>query len=166
LTSVILDRDRHKELIASVRKTGARILLIPDGDVAGALMTSWPESNVDVLLGVGGTPEGVLAACALRAMGGNLQGKLHPRSPEEARRGREMGYDLDKVLSLNDLVSSDDVFFAATGLTDGVFLRGVSYFKDGARTESLVVRGLTGTVRHISAIHRLTKLDLISAIQY
>lgn len=166
LTAVILDRDRHKDLISEVRSTGARILLIPDGDVAGALMTAWPDSNVDVLLGIGGTPEGVIAACAMRAMGGNIQGKLYPRNEEEAQRGRDAGYNLDKVLMLDDLVSSEDVFFAATGLTDGVFLRGVTYFKDGAATDTIVVRGLTGTVRHINAIHRLSKLDLISAIEY
>lgn len=166
LTAVILDRERHKELISKVRKTGARILLIPDGDVAGALMTAWPDSKVDVLLGVGGTPEGVIAACAMRAMGGNIQGRLFPRNQEEAERGIEMGYDLKKVLTLNDLVSSDDVFFAATGLTDGVFLHGVNYFHAGAETETLVVRGLTGTVRHMRAVHKLTKLDRVSAIEY
>lgn len=166
LTAVILDRERHKELIAAVRRTGARILLIPDGDVAGALMTAWPDAKVDVLLGIGGTPEGVIAACALRAMGGNIQGKLYPRNPEEARQGEEMGYDLNQTLTMKDLVASDDVFFAATGLTDGVFLRGVNYFTDGAETDTLVVRGLTGTVRHIMATHRLSKLDRISAIEY
>lgn len=166
LTAVILDRERHKDLILKVRKAGARILLIPDGDVAGALMTAWPESKVDVLLGVGGTPEGVIAACAMRAMGGNLQGKLYPRNPEEAEKGKEQGYNLDQVLTLDTLVASEDVFFAATGLTDGHFLRGVTYFPDGAETDSLVVRGLTGTVRHIIATHRLTKLGQISSIEY
>ncbi|HEY9086928.1 MAG TPA: class II fructose-bisphosphatase [Anaerolineaceae bacterium] len=166
LTAVILDRERHTELIARVRKTGARIFLIPDGDVAGALMTAWETSHVDVLLGIGGTPEGVIAACALRAMGGAIQGRLYPRNSEEARRGREAGYDLDKVLTLDDLVSSDDVFFAATGLTDGVFLKGVTYFHDGAETDTLVVRGLTGTIRHITATHRLSKLGAISPIEY
>jgi len=166
LTTVILDRERHKELITRVRTTGARILLIPDGDVAGALMTAWPSAHVDVLLGIGGTPEGVIAACALRAMGGNIQGKLYPRNADEAERGRQAGYDLNKLLTLNDLVSSDDVFFAATGLTDGVFLNAVNYFKDGAETDTLVVRGLTGTIRHISATHRLSKLGMVSAIDY
>jgi len=166
LTAVILDRERHRELIGEVRSTGARILLIPDGDVAGALMTAWQESNVDVLLGVGGTPEGVIAACALRAMGGNIQGILHARSEEEARLGREAGFDMDKVLMMDDLVASDDVFFAATGLTDGHFLRGVKYVAEGAETDSLVVRGLTGTVRHIVATHRLTKLGQLSGFDY
>jgi fructose-1,6-bisphosphatase II len=166
LVVVILDRPRHDELIQEVRQTGARIRLIPDGDVAGALMTAWPSSGIDVLLGIGGTPEGVLAACALRAMGGNIQGKLYARNEEELRRGREMGYRFGDVLCMNDLVASDDVFFAATGITNGELLRGVEYFGHGARTDSLVVRGLTGTVRQIIATHRLEKLDRISRIKY
>jgi fructose-1,6-bisphosphatase II len=166
LTTIILDRDRHKDVIAEVRKAGARIRLIPDGDVAAALMTAWPDSGVDVLLGVGGTPEGVIAACALRAMGGEIQGKLYARDEDELRRGREAGYDFDKVLTMNDLVSSEDVFFAATGITDGELLQGVHYFGDSASTDSLVVRGLTGTVRQISATHRIDKLRLLSAVKY
>lgn len=166
LTVVILDRPRHEQLIAEVRRCGARIRLLTDGDVAGALMTCWPDSGIDVLLGIGGTPEGVIAACALRAMGGEIQGKLHARSEDEIRRGREMGYDFDKVLTLDDLISSDDVFFAATGITDGELLRGVKYFGNGARTDSLVVRGLTGTVRQIIATHRWDKLSQFSAIKY
>lgn len=167
LTVVILDRPRHEKLIAEVReKTGARIRLIPDGDVAGALMTAWPGSGIDVLLGVGGSPEGVLAACALRAMGGTIQGKLVARNPEEEARGREMGYDFNRVLTMDDLVSSNDVFFAATGITNGELLKGVNYFAHGATTESLVVRGLTGTVRRIEATHRLDKLGRISLIPY
>lgn len=166
LTVIILDRERHKELIAKVRGLGARIRLIPDGDVAGALMTSWPGSGIDVLLGVGGTPEGILAACALRAMGGEIQGKLYARNEDELRRGREAGYDFDKTLTMKDLVSSEDVFFAATGITDGEFLKGVKYFGTGAHTESLVVRGLTGTVRQINATHRWDKLRLLSTIKY
>ena len=166
LSVVILDRPRHEELIARVRQAGARIRLIPDGDVNGALMTAWPGSGIDVLLGIGGTPEGVLAACALRAMGGNIQGKLYARSDEERRRGEEMGYDFNKVLMMEDLVSSEDVFFAATGITSGELLHGVDYFAHGATTDSLVVRGLTGTVRQITATHRLEKLDRISRIQY
>jgi len=166
LTVVILDRERHKELIAEVRRVGARIRLIQDGDVAGALMTAWPDSGIDALLGIGGTPEGVLAACALRAMGGEIQGKLYARNDDELRRGREAGYDFDKVLTMKDLASSEDVFFAATGITDGEFLHGVKYFGTGARTESLVVRGLTGTVRQITATHRWDKLSQLSAIKY
>ncbi|MEJ5225974.1 MAG: fructose-bisphosphatase class II, partial [Anaerolineales bacterium] len=149
---------RHDALIAEIRRCGARIRLIPDGDVAAALMTAWPDSGIDVLLGIGGTPEGVIAACALRAMGGEIQGKLYARNEDELRRGREMGYDFEKVLTMDDLVSSEDVFFAATGITDGELLRGVKYRADSAITDSLVVRGLTGTVRQIRATHRLDKL--------
>jgi fructose-1,6-bisphosphatase II len=166
LTTIILDRDRHKEMIAEIRKAGARIRLIPDGDVAAALMTAWPESGVDVLIGVGGTPEGVIAACALRAMGGEIQGKLYARDGDELRRGREAGYDFDKILTMEDLVSSEDVFFAATGITDGELLNGVRYFGDSASTDSLVVRGLTGTVRQIEATHRIDKLRHLSAVKY
>src|SRR5512142_1675214 len=166
LTTVILDRDRHKDMIAEIRRCGARIRLIPDGDVAGALMTAWPDSGVDVLLGIGGTPEGVIAACALRAMGGEIQGKLYARDEDELRRGREAGYDFDKVLTMNDLVSSEDVFFAATGITDGELLKGVRYFGNGASTDSLVVRGLTGTVRQITAQHRIDKLRQFAAVKY
>ena len=166
LTTIILDRDRHKDMIAEIRRAGARIRLIPDGDVAAALMTAWPDSGVDVLLGVGGTPEGVIAACALQAMGGEIQGKLYARDEDELRRGREAGYDFDKILTMDDLVSSEDVFFAATGITDGELLQGVRYFGDGASTDSLVVRGLTGTVRQIRATHRLDKLHRLSAVKY
>ena len=166
LKVAILERDRHQALIQEVRQAGARIRLIRDGDVISALMTALPDSGVDVLMGIGGTPEGVLAACALRALGGNIEGKLHPRSDKEAAIGRELGYDLQKILTMNDLVSSDEVFFAATGITTGDLLRGVDYFAGGARTDSLVVRGLTGTERRIISTHRLEKLQAISGIQY
>jgi fructose-1,6-bisphosphatase II len=166
LTTIVLDRDRHKDVIAEIRRAGARIRQIPDGDVAAALMTAQPDSGVDVLIGVGGTPEGVIAACALRAMGGEIQGKLYARDEEELRRGREAGYDFDRVLTMNDLVSSEDVFFTATGITDGELLKGVRYYGHGASTDSLVVRGLTGTVRQITAAHRVDKLRQFSAIKY
>lgn len=166
LTVVILDRPRHEELIKEVRAAGARIRLIPDGDVAGALMTAWPKSGIDVLLGIGGTPEGVIAACALRAMGGNIEGKLYPRNDDENRRGQEMGYKTEQTLTIEDLVSSEDVFFAATAITNGDLLKGVEYAADSASTDSLVVRGQTGTVREIISTHRLTKLDRISRIKY
>ncbi len=166
LTTIILDRPRHDDMIAEIRKVGARIRIIPDGDVAAALMTAWPNSGVDVLIGIGGTPEGVLAACALRAMGGEIQGKLFARDADELRRGHDAGYDFDKILTMDDLVSSEDVFFSATGITDGELLKGVRYFGDGARTDSLVIRGLTGTVRQITATHRLDKLDRLSIIKY
>lgn len=166
LTCVILDRPRHEEMVAEMRRAGVRIRLIPDGDVAGALMTSWGDSGIDALFGIGGTPEGVITACALRAMDGEIQGKLYARSDDEKRRGKEQGYDFDKVLTMNDLVSSDDVFFAATGITNGELLKGVKYLADGALTDSLVVRGLTGTIREITAHHRWDKLKNMSAIDY
>ncbi len=166
LTTIILDRDRHIEMITEIRKAGARIRLIPDGDVAAALMTAQPDSGVDVLIGIGGTPEGVLAACALRAMGGEIQGKLYARDKDELQRGHDAGYDFDKILTMDDLVSSEDVFFAATGITDGELLKGVRYFGEGASTDSLVVRGLTGTVRQITATHRIDKLRHLSAVKY
>ncbi len=166
LTVIILQRPRHDELIREVREIGARIRLIPDGDVAGALMTCLPESGIDALLGIGGTPEGILAACAIRAMGGELQGKLFIRNEEEKKLGLKMGYSLDKVITIDDMVSSNDVFFAATGITDGELLGGVRYTGSGAETESLVIRGRTGTVRWIKAKHNFDKLNRISEIAY
>ena len=166
LTVVMLQRPRHDELIREVREIGARIRLIPDGDVAGALMTCLPESGIDALLGIGGTPEGILAACAIRAMGGELQGKLYIRNEKEKKLGLKMGYSLDKVITMDDMVSSDDVFFAATGITDGELLGGVRYTGHGGETESLVIRGRTGTVRWIKAKHNFDKLNPISEIEY
>ena len=166
LTVIMLQRPRHDELIKEVREIGARIRLIPDGDVAAALMTCLPESGIDVLLGVGGTPEGVLAACALRAMGGEIQGKLYIRNEQEKKLGLEMGYSLDKIITMDDLVSSDDVFFAATGITDGELLPGVRYTGHGAETHSLVIRGKTGTVRWIHGKHNFEKLNPMSEIEY
>ncbi|KAF0110532.1 MAG: fructose-1 6-bisphosphatase II [Chloroflexi bacterium] len=166
LTVVVLDRPRHDKLIAEIRKAGARIRLIPDGDVAGALMTAMPETNIDMLLGIGGTPEGVLAAAGLRCMGGTIMGKLYPRNQLEIEQAKKLGLDINKPLLMDDLISSEDVFFAATGITSGDLLEGVSYFRDGAKTDSLVMRGLTGTVRRIIATHRLSKLSEISSIQY
>jgi fructose-1,6-bisphosphatase II len=166
VTAVLLDRPRHKEMVAEIRRCGARIRFIDDGDVAGAMMTADPDAGIDVLMGIGGTPEGVLTACALRAMGGEIQGKLYARDEDELRRGREAGYDFEKVLTMDDLVSSEDVFFAATGITDGPLLDGVKYHANGARTDSIVIRGLTGTVRRVIAMHSFEKLDAISSIQY
>jgi fructose-1,6-bisphosphatase II len=166
LTTIILDRPRHDEMVAEIRQAGARIRLIPDGDVAAALMTSWSDAGIDVLFGIGGTPEGVVTACALRAMGGEIQGRLYARDEDELRRGREAGYDFEKILTMDDLVSSEDVFFAATGITDGELLHGVKYYGNGARTDSLVVRGLTGTVREIRATHRMDKLKAFGTIDY
>ncbi len=166
LTVVILDRPRHAELIQQVRSTGARIRLITDGDVAGAVMTARVEAGIDLLVGIGGTPEGVLAACALKCMGGEIQGRLYPRDESEANKARELGFDLDTILTTEDLVSSDDVFFALTGITDGELLDGVKYYGEGARTHSLVMRGRTGTVREIIATHRWEKLMAVSEIPY
>lgn len=166
LTVTVLDRPRHEKLIAEIRKAGARIRHITDGDVAGALMTAWPDSGIDVLMGIGGTPEGVISACALKCMGGEIQGKLYPRDEAEAQRGRDMGYDLDRVYSIDDLVRCDNVFFAATGITDGEFLDGVKYYGDGARTHSLVMRSKSGTVREIIARHKWDKLMQISQVKY
>jgi fructose-1,6-bisphosphatase II len=166
LTTIILDRPRHEKMIAEIRKAGARIRQIPDGDVAAALMTAWPDSGVDVLIGIGGTPEGVIAACALRAMDGEIQGKLYARDDDELNRGRDAGYDFDKLLTMDDLVSSEDVFFAATGITDGELLQGVRYYGDHITTDTLVVRGLTGTVRRIIATHTTNKLENLTAFKY
>ncbi len=166
LLVVVLDRLRHEPLIEEIRATGARITLIPDGDVAGAVMTGLPESGIDVLMGIGGCPEGVIAACAMRCMGGNIQGKLYARNVEEYKKGLELGYDFDKILTMDDLVASENVFFAATGITTGQFLKGIDYFPGGAQTESLVMRGRSGTIRKIIARHRLDKLAEISSIKY
>jgi fructose-1,6-bisphosphatase II len=166
VTAAILDRDRHADIIRECREAGARIKLIPDGDVAGALATAWPDSGTDILFGIGGTPEGVIAACALKALGGAMQGRLWPRSEEERRSALDAGYDLDQVLTIDDLVSSDDVFFAATGVTDGDFLRGVRYYGDGARTQTVVMRSKSGTIRTIDATHKWHKLMRYSALKY
>lgn len=166
VTVIILNRDRHTDLIADVRKCGARIMLIQDGDVAGAISTCETGSGIDVLMGIGGTPEGVLAACAMRCTGGNMQGRLYARTPDESKKGQDMGYDMNRILFLDDLVSSEDVFFAATGITNGSLLHGVDYFPGGAHTDSIVMRGLTGTIRRIKATHRLDRLSEISSIQY
>jgi fructose-1,6-bisphosphatase II len=167
LTTVILDRPRHGELIEEVRRTGARIRLITDGDVAGAIATGRSDATgADLLLGIGGTPEGVIAAAALKCMGGEIQGRLWPRDADERRRAVEAGYDLGKVLCTDDLVSGDNCFFAATGVTDGDLLRGVRYIDGGATTESLVMRSRSGTIRRIDAIHPLAKLAEFSSIPF
>ena len=157
VTAVILDRDRHADIIAACREAGARVRLIPDGDVAGAISVAWPESGSDILFGIGGTPEGVIAACALRCLGGEILGRLWPRNDEERRQALDAGYDLDLVLTADDLVSGEDVFFAASGISDGDLLRGVRYFGDGAVSESLVMRSQSGTIRKIRTQHRWQK---------
>ena len=166
LAVAILDRPRHADLIASVRATGARIRLITDGDVAGAIATSWPDTGVDILVGVGGTPEGVIAAAALKSMGGEMQGRLWPRHEGERQAAIDAGYDLDSVLTTDDLVRGDNCFFAATGITDGELLHGVRYDEWGATTQSLVMRSRSGTVRLIDARHPLHKLAEYSAIEF
>jgi fructose-1,6-bisphosphatase II len=156
---VILDRPRHDSLVEEVRESGARVLSILDGDVAGAIATGWPNSGADVLFGIGGTPEGVIAAAALKGLGGEIQGILHPRDEEEQRYAESLGYDFSRVLSTDDLVASDNCFFSATAITDGDFLRGVRFYDFGATTQSLVVRSRSGTVRTIETFHRHDKLQ-------
>jgi fructose-1,6-bisphosphatase II len=156
---VILDRPRHDALVEEVRESGARVLSILDGDVAGAIATGWPNSGADVLFGIGGTPEGVIAAAALKGLGGEIQGILHPRDEEEQRYAESLGYDFSRVLSTDDLVASDNCFFSATAITDGDFLRGVRFYDFGATTQSLVVRSRSGTVRTIETFHRHDKLQ-------
>lgn len=166
LLVVILDRPRHEQLIRDVREAGARIRLITDGDVAGAIMAAYEGTYVDALFGIGGTPEGVVSACALKCLGGAIQGKLWPRNEEERQKAIDMGYDLDQVLTTEDLVRGDNMFFAATGITDGELLRGVKYTGKGARTQSLVMRGKSGTIRYIDATHRWDKLMAFSQVRY
>jgi fructose-1,6-bisphosphatase II len=166
ITVVVLDRDRHQDLIARVREVGARVFLITDGDVAAAIAAARPRSGIDVLMGIGGTPEGVIAAAALKCLGGGIQGRLYPRNDEERRALEEAGYDVGKVLTTDDLVAGKDVFFAATGITDGSLLRGVQYEADGAITHSMVMRSRSGTVRYIDAEHKFEKLERFSSIAY
>jgi len=166
LTAVILDRDRHADLIGEVRQAGARVRLITDGDVAGAIATSWPNSGADILYGIGGTPEGVIAAAALKSLGGELIGRLWPRNDEERNAAIAAGYDLDKVLTTDDLVSGDNCFFSATGITDGDLLQGVRFTESGVSTQSIVMRSRSGTWRKIDAMHSLEKLSQFSSIAY
>ena len=166
VTVVVLDRPRHEQLITEIREAGSRIRLISDGDIAGALMTCKTGSGIDLLVGVGGSPEAVISACALKCVGGAMQCKLWPRNSEEAARCRELGMDLNAVLSIDDLVTSDNVFFAATGVTDGEMLKGVRYEGDRIYSYSIVMRSKSGTIRYVDAIHSLKKLDLISSIDY
>lgn len=158
LTVVVLDRPRHAELIADIRKAGARIKLISDGDVAPAVAACLPGSGVDMLAGIGGAPEGVLAAAAVRCLGGEMLARLYPEDPQEEERARSMGLDdVRRILTLDDLVRGDDVLFVATGITDGDFVQGVRYQGDWVTTESVVMRSLTGTVRFVRAQHRLER---------
>ncbi|MEU4406623.1 class II fructose-bisphosphatase [Streptosporangium sp. NPDC023963] len=166
VTVVVLDRPRHEKIIREIRETGARIRLITDGDVAGAIMAARVGTGVDLMLGIGGTPEGIIAACALKCLGGVIQGRLWPQDDAERRRALDAGLDLDATLSTDDLVRSDDVFFAATGITDGELMQGVRYRAGRAITNSLVMRGRSGTIRKIESEHQLWKLRAYSAINF
>ncbi|WP_164414916.1 class II fructose-bisphosphatase [Streptomyces salinarius] len=166
VTVVILDRPRHKGLIKEVRETGARIKLISDGDVAGSILALREGTGIDLLLGIGGTPEGIISACAVKCLGGTIQGKLWPKDDEERQRAVDAGHDLDRVLTTDDLVSGDNVFFVATGITDGELLRGVRYRSETATTDSIVMRSKSGTVRRIDSEHRLSKLRAYSAVDF
>ncbi|MFR9795333.1 class II fructose-bisphosphatase [Streptomyces sp. MS06] len=166
VTVVILDRPRHHRLIEDVREAGARIKLISDGDVAGSIYALREGTGVDLLLGIGGTPEGIISACAVKCLGGTIQGKLWPKDDAERQRAVDAGHDLDRVLTTDDLVEGDNVFFVATGITDGELLRGVRYGSETALTESIVMRSRSGTVRRIDSEHRLSKLRAYSAIDF
>ncbi|MGO3830827.1 MAG: class II fructose-bisphosphatase [Corynebacterium casei] len=166
VTVVVLDRPRHDQLIEDIREAGAKVRLIMDGDVAGAIATAQDSNSIDLLMGIGGTPEGIVTACAMKCMGGEIQGMLWPKDEEEAERARAAGHDLDRVLYTNDLVTSDNCYFAATGVTNGDMLRGVSYRANSATTRSLVMRSKSGTVRYIDSIHQLSKLQEYSVVDY
>jgi len=166
VTVTILDRPRHQEMLGEIRAAGARVLLITDGDVAGAIVAAIPRTEVDLLMGIGGTPEGVVSAAALKCMGGAIQGKLYPRNDEERQSLLDDGFDLDQVLDADTLAAGDDLFFAATGITDGYLLEGVRYWPDGATTYSMVMRSRSGTIRYVKSDHRFEKLERFSSIDY
>jgi len=166
VTVVVLDRPRHTDLVSQIRAVGARIKMISDGDVAGSLLAASPGTGVDVLMGIGGCPEGVISAAAIKCIGGAIQCKLWPRNDGERERAIAAGLDLDRVLTADDLIHSDNVFFAATGITDGELLQGVHYTSTGATTDSLVMRSRSGTVRRVTATHRLSKLKDYAAIPF
>jgi fructose-1,6-bisphosphatase II len=166
LTVVVLDRPRHKELIDQIRAAGARLKLISDGDIAGSLQAATPGFSVDMLMGIGGSPEAVISAAAIKCLGGNMQCRLWPRDESERRRARDAGLDWNQVLELDDLVRGDNVFFAITGITDGELLEGVRYGSEKVTTDSLVMRSKSGTARHVKAEHRLDKLMRYSQIAY
>ena len=163
---VILDRERNQPIIEGVREAGAKVNLITDGDVAPAIAAARPGTGVDLMMGIGGTPEGVIAAAAVKSLGGIVQGRLWPRTDEERQSLVEAGYDPDRVLTTDDLVGGDNVFVAATGVTDGALLRGVRFTPGGAMTDSIVMRSRSGTVRRIEAQHALDKLERFSGREY
>jgi fructose-1,6-bisphosphatase II len=166
VTVVVLDRPRHEELVREIRASGARVKLISDGDVAGAVMAASADTGVDLLLGIGGTPEGIIAACAVTCLGGMIQGRLWPRDDVERAKVAAAGLDATRVLSTRDLVNSDNVFFVATGITDGELLAGVRYRPGGANTSSLVMRSRSGTIRRVDSQHQLTKLQAYSTVPF
>ena len=167
ISVVVLERDRHEDLVSRIRSAGARVMFITDGDVQGAILAAAPErQGADLLMGIGGTPEGVVGAAALKCMGGAMQGKLSPRNEEERSKLTDGGWDVDKVLSTDDLVAGHEVFFAATGVTTGDLLRGVSYRRDRVITHSMVMRSRSGTVRYVEGHHQLDKLMRFSQIEY
>ncbi|MFE7199073.1 class II fructose-bisphosphatase [Pseudonocardia alni] len=166
VTVCVLDRPRHEQIVTEIRAAGARIAFISDGDVAGAIAAARPTSGVDMLYGVGGTPEGIITAAALKCMGGEIQGRLWPKDDTEREKALAAGHDLDKVLTTAELVRGENVFFCATGITDGPLLRGVHYRGGGATTQSIVMRSKSGTVRLIDGYHRLTKLREFSSVDF
>ena len=166
ITVCILDRPRHRDLVRQVREAGARIQFISDGDIAGAISTAREQSDVDVLMGIGGTPEGIVAACALKCMGGAIQARLWPRDDAEREKARAAGHDLERVLTTDDLVTGDNAFFVATGITSGELLRGVRYRSGGAHTQSIVMRSKSGTIRVIDSFHRLEKLGRYAVVDF
>jgi fructose-1,6-bisphosphatase II len=167
ISVVVLERDRHEGLVKEIRSAGARVMFITDGDVQGAIVAAAPERiGADLLMGVGGTPEGVVAAAALKCIGGAMQGKLYPRNDEERQKLLDAGYDINQVITTDDLVSGEEVFFAATGVTNGAMLRGVRYREDKIITDSVVMRSKSGTVRYVEAHHQSEKLGRFSRIQY
>jgi fructose-1,6-bisphosphatase II len=166
VTVCVLDRPRHAELVKDIRRTGARIHFITDGDVAGAISAARPNTGIDLLYGIGGTPEGIITAAALKCMGGAMQARLWPRDDDERRKALDAGHDLGRVLTIDDLVRGDNMFFCATGITDGELLRGVHYRAGGCTTQSIVMRSKSGTVRMIDGYHRLTKLREYSSVDF
>jgi fructose-1,6-bisphosphatase II len=156
MTIVVLDRPRHQELANEIREVGARIKFISDGDIAGAILAARPNTGADMLIGIGGSPEGVIAACAMKCLGGAIQAQLHPTSPQEIEAAQAAGIDLSAILTTNDLVKGEDVFVAATGITDGELLKGIRYYKNHATSHSLVMRGRSRTIRIIESEHPLT----------
>lgn len=166
VTVVVLDRPRHETLIKDIREAGAKVRLIMDGDVAGAIAAAQNNNSIDLAMGIGGTPEGIITACAMKCLGGEIQGMLAPTDDAEREKAEAAGLDVTQVLSTNDLVSSDNCYFAATGVTNGDMLRGVSYRSNGATTRSLVMRSKSGTIRHIESVHKLSKLAEYSVVDY